>query len=113
MAKMRFKTAMHAWMREASTEQQIDLARRAGTSRAYLYMLGNGHRAASPALAAEIERVTAEMYKETGGRLQRLYRTDLAHECRGCEFARRCLGPIVERADFAFIDSPGDSVSGD
>lgn len=94
--------ALHSWMRAASTTEQEELARRAGTSRAYLYAMSNPsakyHREPRPELAIRIEHAADEMRKESKGRLPRVWRTDLNQHCRECKFAQRCLG------DAAFFD---------
>lgn len=87
--------ALHAWMRAASTTEQEELARRSGTSRAYLYALANPntkyHREARPELAIRIEHAAHDMHKESQKRLPRVLRTDLSTPCRECKFAQRCL----------------------
>jgi hypothetical protein len=109
-------TVLKTWLRQATRAEQETLAERAGTSVQYL-----GHVAASeetnyrreprPALAAAIERETKAMAKASKGRLPIVYRTDLNSTCRGCEFARKCLGDeIVVRSEFPVIDS---TVKGD
>lgn len=87
--------ALHAWMRAASTVEQEELARRAGTSRAYLYAMANPsakyHREPRPELAIRIEHASAEMRRESKGRLPYVLRTDLNKHCRECKFAQKCL----------------------
>lgn len=97
--------ALHFWMREASTAEQEELARRVGTSRTYLYALSkpspNYKREARPDLAIRIEHATREMRRESKNRLPLVWRTDLAAVCRGCEFAQKCLG---SKARFDIVD---------
>lgn len=89
---------LKAWMRIATAEEQKALAEAAGTSRAYLYHLANDDskygRSASPELARNLEEAARPLAQENP-RLPRLLRTDLASACRGCDFARRCLGESV------------------
>lgn len=87
-------TPLHEWMRQATTAQQEELARRAGTTRAYLYQLSAGQakaysREPTPAKAIAIEKAADKMAKRYG--LPRVLRTDLVAACRTCEFARHCL----------------------
>jgi hypothetical protein len=96
-------TVIKKWMQAAKPEEQFDLARRAETTRSYLYHLAGNFRDASPDLAARLEHATAAMHKESGGRLPRLYRTDLNESCRKCEFAQKCLGSKAVASDFDFI----------
>lgn len=105
-------TSMKLWMQAASTEQQFDLARRAQTSRSYLYHLAGEFRDASAELAQRIERAALDMHKESRGKLPRIYRTDLNAACRGCDFALKCLGPKAVASEFEFISSD-DTEGGD
>lgn len=96
------------WLKAATTDEQKLLAHRVGTSHTYLYHLAADDdtkykREPAPELAANIERATAEMHKASGGRLPRVYRTDLVKACQRCEFARKCLGPLAERGDFRVV----------
>lgn len=98
-------TPLKLWMRAATADEQLDLAQRVGTSRTYLYHLaaeeGAGYRREpSPVLAAAIESATRDMHKASGGRLPRIYRTDMVSACRECAFAKKCLGEIALRAEF-------------
>lgn len=102
-------TLLKTWMRLATPAEQEELAQRAGTKRSYLYHLSAEKtkaysREPEPALAAAIERVTAEMHRTTKGRLPRIYRTDLVEACRQCEFAQRCLKGNAVRGDFPLVD---------
>lgn len=86
---MKLKTWMHA----ASTKEQQELARRAKTTRAYLYVLANStsehSREARPSLAARIERAVVAM-REKNAKLPVVTRTDLNTDCRNCEYAKAC-----------------------
>lgn len=97
---------MQVWMRAATESERIYLALEAGTSRGYLNQLAGGHREPRPELAAEIERVTAEVHGETDGRLPKLYRTDLVSACRKCAFAATCLGEqVLMRSEFPVVSA--------
>lgn len=102
-------TIMKLWMKAATPEEQELLAQRVGTTRNYLYHLAGDFRSASAELARAIESATAEMHKASAGRLPRIYRTDLAAACAGCDFAQKCLGSAAVRADFPLVsdDSEG------
>jgi DNA-binding transcriptional regulator YdaS (Cro superfamily) len=97
------------WMRAATPEEQDILAKRAGTTRAYLYHISSEIRQASPELASAIERATAAMHTESKGRLPKIYRTDLSKACAACDFAQKCLGAAAVRAEFPIVsdDSEG------
>jgi hypothetical protein len=103
-------SALRAWVRQATPAEQEALATKVGTSRAYLYHLAAGEgtnyrREPKAALAAAIERETIVMARSSNGRLPVVYRTDLNSTCRGCDFARRCLGDaVVVRSEFPVVD---------
>lgn len=107
---------MKLWMQAATTEQQTELATRAGTSRQYLYHLSADPdkayaRDAEPELAARIEEASLAMRKESKDVLPAIYRTDLNKACRGCQFALKCLGSVAVRSNFEFLP-PDDSEGG-
>lgn len=104
-------TTMKLWMQAADPAQQFELAKRANTSRQYLYHLAGGFRDASAELAQRIEKASTEMHKETRGKLPKIYRTDLNAACRGCDFAQKCLGPKAIVSEFEFIQ-PDDTEGG-
>lgn len=94
-------TPLKLWMRAATVEEQEQLAKELGTSRGTLYQYGNQHRGASVERAIAIEVLTTHMHNESKGRLPIVYRTDLTAVCRGCAFARKCLGDaIIVRGEF-------------
>lgn len=98
-------------MQAATTAEQELLAKRAGTSKAYLYHLSAGEttnykREPKPALAAAIERETIGMAKASKGRLPVVYRTDLVQACRECSFAQRCLGEKAVASHFPIVTGP-------
>ena len=43
------------------------------------------------------------MARESGGRLPSVYRTELNRACRGCRFAKRCLGDRAIAAEFEVL----------
>lgn len=89
-----FKT----WMRAATPGEQETMASLLGTSRSMLYQISGGFKPVSAERGAGIERVAADMHTASLGRLPLIYRTDLVDACRGCEFARQCLGAeVVDR----------------
>jgi hypothetical protein len=107
-------TPMKSWMDAATPEEQEMLARTVHSSRGALYQYSGGHRQCSAERAIQIELATADMHKASKGRLPRLYRTDLASACRGCDFARRCLGEaITVRSEFPIVTAVTDSEGGE
>lgn len=93
-------TALKLWMREATAAEQEELAAAGSSTRGQLYQVSGGFRKFRPGKAIAIERKATEMHKASGGRLPMVYRTDMAAECAGCEFAQKCIGPAAQRADF-------------
>jgi DNA-binding transcriptional regulator YdaS (Cro superfamily) len=85
-------TPFAAWMRAATSVEQIALAERIGSTRETLYQYSTGHRQASVDRAAQIEEATREMSKASKGRLPVVLRTDLVPACRACPYALKCLG---------------------
>jgi len=81
------------WMQQASTKEQQELARRAKTTRPYLYVLSNAtsehSREARPSLAARIERAIVAM-RAKNPKLPVVTRTDMNTDCRNCEYAKAC-----------------------
>lgn len=103
MLGMNTITPMKAWMSSATVDEQSALAKRAGTSRGYLYQLAGGHRQASADLGAAIERETRVMHRASKGRLPIVYRTDIVPACRACEFAQKCLGERAVVSEFPIV----------
>jgi hypothetical protein len=97
-------TPMKAWMMAATPPEQITLAEMVGTSRQMLYHYAGGFREVSASRAGEIEAATKAMAKASKGRLPIVYRTDVAEACRGCEYARRCLGDRAVASHFPIVD---------
>jgi hypothetical protein len=102
------------WMRSATRAEKQRLAELAGTKVSYLYFLSNPHsrygREASAELAQRLEAASERIRnesKEARARLPKLLRTDLAPVCRGCGFARRCLGDAAIASEFDYIVPPG------
>lgn len=87
---------MKAWMAAATVQEQEQLALTVGTTRGNLYQYAGGFRNASAERAGAIERATAQMHKDSKGRLPRVYRTDLAKACSECPFAKKCIGMAAE-----------------
>lgn len=96
-------TSIKAWMAAATTDEQILLAERAGTTRAMLYQYAGGYRQCSAETAGKIEAVTAGMHKASKGRLPRIYRTDLCGACRSCQYAAKCLGARAVVSEFPIV----------
>lgn len=93
-------TKLKAWMAAATPKEQAEMARRARTSRAYMYAIANSganasradsaKRRVSPELAGKMERAALTM-REKNPKLPALLRPDLSPTCAGCEYAKRCL----------------------
>lgn len=90
--KKRYVHPLKQWMRLATTYEQVQLARKARTSREYLYQLGNDVREPSPEIAGRIEAAAKELRKSSKGRLPALTRADLSPVCGGCPYALKCMG---------------------
>jgi DNA-binding transcriptional regulator YdaS (Cro superfamily) len=101
---MKTITPLRAWMAAASPDEQLALAERVGTTRGNLYQYAGGHRDASAARAGAIEAVTAQMHRESKGRLPKVYRTDLCAACRSCQYAAKCLKDRAIVSDFPIVD---------
>jgi hypothetical protein len=97
-------TPFRAWMAAATTDEQQLLAERIESSLGTLHQYSSGHREMSPERGIAIERVTREMARVSKGRLPIVYRTDTVAACRGCEYARKCLGEdIAVRSEFPIV----------
>lgn len=79
------------WMDRATTAQQEELARRASTTRGYLYQLAKGTRRISAEVAGRIEEA-AEAMAEEQTIPSFLPRDLLADTCATCPYALRCRG---------------------
>ena len=97
-------TPMKAWMMAATPQEQEALAEMVGTSRAMLYHYAGGFREVSAHRAGGIEGATKALAKASKGRLPIVYRTDLAHACRQCEYAQKCLGERAVASHFPIVD---------
>lgn len=97
-------TPLRAWMRAATPDERELLAARAGTTVGMLNQYAGGHRECSAARAGEIEAATTAMSKASKGRLQVVYRTDLAVACRECPYAQKCLGERAVASQFPIVD---------
>ena len=91
-------------MMAATPQEQQDLAEMIGTSRAMLYHYAGGFREVSALRGGQIETATRAMAKASKGRLPIVYRTDVVEACRGCEYARRCLGERATASHFPIVD---------
>jgi len=84
------------WMREATPEEQRELAAGAGTSRSHLYQLTypkeKGGRVASADLAARIEEAVKPITARAKGRLPALARGDINPTCGACPYYHKCRG---------------------
>lgn len=87
------------WMKLATAREQADLAKRARTSREYLYQLSNGVREASPEIAGRIETAAEKIRQKSDGRLPGITRAELSPVCGGCPYAKKCLGSGHDRKD--------------
>lgn len=79
--------SLKMWIRAASTDEMMALAREAGTSRGQLYQLANGGRKASAELAGNIAQASKKLARRG---LPALKRTALCVACSKCEYARGC-----------------------
>ncbi|MCY3812130.1 MAG: hypothetical protein OXH15_10075 [Gammaproteobacteria bacterium] len=66
--------------KRATKRERAWVAEACGTTEAYLYQLGGGHRKASPALAIRVEAATRMVARGTGGRLSAVPRESLVKE---------------------------------
>jgi transcriptional regulator with XRE-family HTH domain len=71
------------WMADATTKQQQELAKHAGTSRGMLYQLASGQRKATVEMAARLEKAFNKMNVN-------LTRGDMSNTCASCFFYQRC-----------------------
>jgi hypothetical protein len=102
------------WLRMSTKAEKEALASAAGTKLNYLYFLSNPDkpygRQASAEMAQRLEAASDSIRAtnpEVKRRLPRLLRTDLSPTCRGCAFARRCLGDAAIASEFEYLDAPG------
>lgn len=78
-----------AWMSNATTGEQIKLAKAAKTSRGHLYHLSSGARTAGADLAKRLE-IASTVLRNANKKLPLLKRTELCPACGSCEYAKRC-----------------------
>lgn len=98
---------LRVFLSAATTAEKAELAERSGTTLGTLNQVAGGYRRGGQAvvragLAMRIEAAAAELRKRNRS-LPELYRTDLSPECRGCDFAQRCLGNKTAGGDFAVL----------
>ncbi len=103
---MKTITAIKAWMRAATKQEQELLAATVGTSTGMLHQYSGGHRQASAETAGKIEVATAAMHKASKGRLPKIVRTDVCAACRQCQYAAKCLGERAVVSDFPIVSEP-------
>ena len=98
---------LRTWMTSATQQQKIALADLAGTSVGMLYQIAGAYRRESKetvvrsGLAIRLEQAAKALNKDN--LLPELLRTDLSPDCRGCDFARRCLGEKMDRSGFNVV----------
>ena len=97
------QNAFKSWMEAASVQEQEDLAEFLETSRNVLYQYSGEFRSMSPSRARMVEEFTLRLHKDTKGRLPKVYRTDVNTDCRGCDFAHRCLGAAAVVSEFPYV----------
>ena len=83
------------WMAEATSSEQEELAKLAGTSRGYLYALAAGNRTASVDLAARLEGAAVPIRRKSKGRLPKLSRVAFSTTCGSCPFAMQCGASLL------------------
>lgn len=98
---------LKTWFASASQSEKNALAEGSGTSLGMLYQLAGGYRSGGEAsvragLARRLEHVAAEL-KKKNPKLPELWRIDIAPECRGCDFALKCMGRKAVALDFDVI----------
>jgi len=94
-------------MDTAGREEIAALAELAGTSVGTLNQIAGGYRTKGEAnvrsgLAYRLENA-ATILNKRNKQLPRLLRTDLSPECRGCDFAQRCLKEKAAASGFNVI----------
>lgn len=96
------------WMTAATQQQKIALADLAGTTVPMLSQIAGGYRRADreaavrSGLAIRLEQA-AKAINKGDTVLPELLRTDLSPECRGCDFARKCLGEKIDKSGFNVV----------
>lgn len=98
---------LRLWMDAASAEEKRALAKLANTSLGSLHQIAGGYRtrgsaSVRPGLARRLEQA-ASLLNKANKQLPPLLRTDLAPECRECEFAQKCLGMKAATSGFDAI----------
>lgn len=80
-------STLKTWMAQATTAQQLELARRIDSSRGHLYHLSNGHRTASADFGGAVERETRAMADQG---LPIVTRGELVPACAACSYYKTC-----------------------
>lgn len=99
---------LRIWLNAAKPEERETLASMAGTTVGTLNQVAGGYRRKGAAvvragLARRLEQA-ANFLRRGNRALPELYRTDLAPECKDCDFAQRCLGNKTAISDFSIIE---------
>lgn len=81
---------LNKWMKAASTAEQEQLAKLAGTSRDYLYHLACGNRQADSDLAGRIEQAAIKISKSAKRKLPKLTRKHISPACAKCPYNNKC-----------------------
>lgn len=98
---------LKVFLNAASAAEKTALAEMSGTTLGTLHQVAGGYRKNGEAvvragLARRIEEAAIILRKKNRA-LPELFRTDLSPECRGCDFAQRCLGNKTAGGDFAVL----------
>ena len=80
--------ALRKWMKATNGREIERLATMSGTSPQYLYMLAEGLRVATSAMAAQIEKASFKINKIA--KLPKLYRGDICPTCAECPYYKKC-----------------------
>ncbi|MFZ6767785.1 hypothetical protein ACO0LM_11945 [Undibacterium sp. Di26W] len=96
------------WLNAASAVERRNLAKEAGTTVGTLQQIAGAYRNDGVAqirsgLAGKIANAAALLRKKNK-ELPEILRTDLSPECRGCEFAQKCLGQRAVASEFNAIE---------
>lgn len=99
---------LRVWMDAASTNERRQLAELAGTTLGTLHQIAGSYRnkgglpTVRAGLAVRLEHAAGRLRK-INRNLPVLVRTDLSADCRGCDFARHCLGDKAIMSDFPIM----------
>ena len=98
---------LKVWMLAATQDEKAALADLAGTTVGTLSQISGGYRSGGEAnvrsgMARKLENA-AKVLNKRNLALPALLRTDLSHECRGCDFAQKCLGDRAAASGFNVV----------